>query len=112
MNDQIDVGVFAAAEKGKSGEGKPLYFAKHRIGVGRSADRGRGGRGAGARGHRPVPQADRSGDPRQHRRRDESATRPTDGRARIQTAVSTYSARLRGAAQTRPRATRRWRSSF
>ena len=34
MNDQIDVGVFAAAEKGKTGEGKPLYFAKHRIGSG------------------------------------------------------------------------------
>jgi ABC-2 type transport system permease protein len=34
MNDLIDVGVFAPAEKGKSGEGKPLYFAKHRIASG------------------------------------------------------------------------------
>jgi ABC-2 type transport system permease protein len=34
MNDLIDVGVFAPAEKGKSGDGKPLYFAKHRIASG------------------------------------------------------------------------------
>jgi ABC-2 type transport system permease protein len=34
MNDLIDVGVFAAAARGKSGEGKPLYFAKHRIASG------------------------------------------------------------------------------
>jgi ABC-type transport system involved in multi-copper enzyme maturation permease subunit len=34
MDDFIDVGVFAAAERGKSGEGRPLYFAKHRIASG------------------------------------------------------------------------------
>ena len=34
MHDQVDVGVFAAVEKGKSGEGKPLYFAKHLIASG------------------------------------------------------------------------------
>ena len=34
MNDLVDVGVFAAAERGRTGEGKPLYFAKHRIGSG------------------------------------------------------------------------------
>ena len=34
MHDQVDVGVFAAADKGKSGEGKPLYFAKHLIASG------------------------------------------------------------------------------
>jgi hypothetical protein len=30
----VDVGVFAAAERGATGEGKPLYLAKHRIGSG------------------------------------------------------------------------------
>ena len=35
MNDLIDVGVFAAASKGSTGEGTPLYLAKHRIGSGR-----------------------------------------------------------------------------
>jgi hypothetical protein len=34
MNDLVDVGVFAAAERGATGEGKPLYLAKHRIGSG------------------------------------------------------------------------------
>ncbi len=34
MHDQIDVGVFAAPEKGKSGEGRPLYIAKHLIASG------------------------------------------------------------------------------
>jgi aminopeptidase N len=31
MNDLVDIGVFAAPERGRIGEGKPLYFAKHRI---------------------------------------------------------------------------------
>jgi ABC-type transport system involved in multi-copper enzyme maturation permease subunit len=34
MNDLVDVGVFAAAAGGASGEGKPLYLAKHRLGSG------------------------------------------------------------------------------
>ena len=69
MNDQIDVGVFAAAEtrQERRGQAALLRQAPHRLG--RSADRGGRGRGAGARRDRPVPQADRSGHPRQHRRR-------------------------------------------
>jgi ABC-type transport system involved in multi-copper enzyme maturation permease subunit len=31
LDDLIDVGVFAAAEAGKDGEGAPLYLARHRI---------------------------------------------------------------------------------
>jgi aminopeptidase N len=34
MDDLVDVGVFAEAERGASGEGKPLYLAKHRISSG------------------------------------------------------------------------------
>jgi ABC-type transport system involved in multi-copper enzyme maturation permease subunit len=31
MNDLVDIGVFAAPEAGKGGDGKALYLAKHRI---------------------------------------------------------------------------------
>jgi hypothetical protein len=34
MNDLVDIGIFAAVEPGKSGEGKPLYVEKHRIASG------------------------------------------------------------------------------